>query len=180
MYTLVITVNNSPMTIREMLNESMIELGAELYSKGDALDELIRLQKRGGMIEHPKVLKREVIERENRGNTAAGCRIAICDVMHSGSAKTAVSAVTIRDGVDYGAPDKRRVKLIFMIAGKNGSNEHQRVKAQLQKLFSDPTFTAQLCAAKSADVFFTLIVDQERRFSHRYGRSKPLPYKSHY
>lgn len=166
MYTLVITVNNSPMTIRELLNESMIELGAELYSKGEALDELIRLQKRGGMIERPKALKREVIERESMGNTAAGCRIAICDVMHSGSAKTTVSAVTIRDGVDYGAPDKRRVKLIFMITGKSDSDEHKRVKEKLQKLLSDPTFTAQLCAAKSADVFFKLIAEQERRFTH--------------
>ena len=166
MHTLIITVNNIHMTIRELLNENMIETGAELYSKGEALDKLIRLQNRGGMIEHPKALTREVIERENRGNTAAGCRIAICDVMHSGAAKTTVSAVTIRDGVDYGAPDKRRVKLIFMIAGKSDSDEHKRVKEKLQKLLSDPTFTAQLCAAKSADVFFKLIAEQERRFTH--------------
>lgn len=171
MHTLIITVNNIHMTIRELLNENMIETGAELYSKGEALDKLIRLQKNGGMIERPSALTREVIKRESMGNTAAGCRIAICDVMHSGAAKTAVSAVTIRDGVDYGAPDKRRVKLVFMIAGKCGSDEHKRVKEKLQKLLSDPTFTAQLCAAKSADVFFKLIVDQERRFSHRYGRS---------
>lgn len=163
MYTLVITANNSPMTIREMLNENMIELGAELYSKGEALDELIRLQNRGGMIEHPKVLKREVIERENRGNTAAGCRIAICDVMHSGSAKTAISAVTIRDGVDYGAPDRRRVKLIFMIAGKSDSDEHIKVKAQLQKLLSDPTFTAQLRAAQDQKAFLALFDQKENR-----------------
>lgn len=163
MYTLVITVNNSPMTIRELLNESMIELGAELYSKGEALDELIRLQKRGGKIERPKALKREVIERENRGNTAAGCRIAICDVMHSGSAKTAISAVTIRDGVDYGAPDRRRVKLIFMITGKSDSDEHKRVKEKLQKLLSDPTFTAQLCAAQDQKAFLALFDQKENR-----------------
>lgn len=171
MHTLIITVNNIHMTIRELLNENMIETGAELYSKGEALDELIRLQKSGGMIERPRALTREVIMRERMGNTAAGCRLAICDVMHSGAAKTTVSAVTVRDGVDYGAPDKRRVKLIFMIAGKSDSDEHKRVKEKLQKLLSDPTFTAQLCAAKSADEFFKLIVDQERRFSHSYGRS---------
>ena len=163
MYTLVITANNSPMTIRELLNDSMIELGAELYSKGEALDELIRLQKRDGMIEHPKALKREVIERENRGNTATGYRIAICDVMHSGAAKTAVSAVTIRDGVDYGAPDKRRVKLIFMITGKSDSDEHKRVKEKLQKLLSDPTFTAQLCASQDQKAFLALFDQKENR-----------------
>ena len=163
MHTLIITVNNIHMTIRELLNENMIETGAELYSKGEALDELIRLQKRGGMIERPRALTREVIKRESMGNTAAGCRIAICDVMHSGSAKTTVSAVTIRDGVDYGAPDKRRVKLIFMIAGKSDSDEHIKVKAQLQKLLSDPTFTAQLRAAQDQKTFLALFDQKENR-----------------
>lgn len=151
------------MTIRELLNENMIETGAELYSKGEALDELIRLQKSGGMIKHPRALTREVIKRENMGNTAAGCRIAICDVMHSGAAKTTVSAVTIRDGVDYGAPDKRRVKLIFLISGKSGSDEHKRVKEKLQKLLSDPTFTAQLCAAQDQKAFLALFDQKENR-----------------
>ncbi len=106
---------------------------------------------------------REVIERENRGNTATGYRIAICDVMHSGAAKTAVSAVTIRDGVDYGAPDKRRVKLIFMITGKSDSDEHKRVKEKLQKLLSDPTFTAQLCASQDQKAFLALFDQKENR-----------------
>ncbi len=163
MHTLIITVNNIHMTIRELLNENMIETGAELYSKGEALDELIRLQKRGGMIERPSALTREVIKRESMGNTAAGCRIAICDVMHSGAAKTTVSAVTVRDGVDYGAPDKRRVKLIFMIAGKCGSDEHKRVKEKLQKLLSDPTFTAQLCASQDQKAFLALFDQKENR-----------------
>ena len=163
MHTLIITVNNIHMTIRELLNENMIETGAELYSKGEALDELIRLQKNGGMIERPSALTREVIKRESMGNTAAGCRIAICDVMHSGAAKTTVSAVTVRDGVDYGAPDKRRVKLIFMITGKCGSDEHKRVKEKLQKLLSDPTFTAQLCAAQDQKAFLALFDQKENR-----------------
>lgn len=163
MHTLIITVNNIHMTIRELLNENMIETGAELYSKEEALDKLILLQKSSGMIHHPKSLKREIIERESMGNTAAGCRIAICDVMHSGSAKTSISAVTVKDGIDYGAPDKRKVKLIFMIAGKSGSDEHKRVKAQLQKLLSDPSFTAQLCAAPDQEKFLALIDHKENK-----------------
>ncbi len=163
MYTLVIPVNNSPMTIRELLNESMIELGAELYSKDEALDELIRLQKKGGMIEHPRALKREIVARERRGNTAAGYRIAIPDVAHSGSARTSISVITVKDGVDYGAPDRRKVKLIFMIVGKSGSDEHKRVKAQLQKLLCDPVFTAQLCAAQDQKAFLAMIDHKENR-----------------
>lgn len=151
------------MTIRELLSENRIEIGAELYSKDEALDELIRLQKQGGTIHNPRALKREIVERERKGNTAAGCRIAIPDVAHSGSAKTAISAITVKDGIDYGAPDKRKVKLLFMIAGKSGSDEHQRVKEQLLRLLSEPAFTAQLCAAQDQKEFLSLIEYKEKR-----------------
>lgn len=158
------------MTIRELLNENMIEIGAELYSKEEALDELIRLQKEGGVIHNPRALKREITERERKGNTAAGCRIAIPDVAHSGSAKTAISVITVKDGVDYGAPDKRKVKIIFMIAGKSGSDEHKKVKAQLQKLLSDPAFTAQLCAAQDEKAFLALIDHKENKYAKQPPR----------
>ena len=158
------------MTIRELLSENMIEIGAELYSKDEALDELIRLQKRGGMIHNPRALKREIIQCEKAGNSAAGCRIAIPNVAHSGSAKTAISVVTVKDGVEYGAPDKRKVKLLFMIAGKSGSEEHQKVKAQLQKLLADPAFTAQLCSAPDQKSFLALIEHKENKHAKQPPR----------
>lgn len=155
------------MKIRELLSENRVEIGAELYSKDEALNELIRLQKQSGAIHNPRALKREILCREAAGSSALSCRIAIPNACHSGAARTAISAVTVRNGIDYGAPDKRPVRLIFMITGKSGSNEHLRVKEHLQKLLSDPTFTAQLCAAKSADDFLRLIEDRERHSSYK-------------
>lgn len=163
MNTLAITANTIHMNIRELMNKSMVEIGAELYSKDEALDELILLQKRGGMIHNPKALKREITAREKAGNTALSCRIAIPDVAHSGSARTAISVITVKDGIDYGAPDKRPVKIIFMIAGKSGSDEHIRVKQRLQKLLSDPSFTAQLSCAVNSSEFLELIEQRERK-----------------
>ena len=151
------------MTIRELLNKNLVEIGTELYSKEEALDELIRLQKDSGAIHNVNALKREISEREKAGNTAIACRIAIPDVAHSGSAHTAISAITVKNGVDYGAPDSRPVRLIFMIAGKSGSDEHIHVKERLQKLLADPGFTAQLCSAKSRKEFLDLIEDREKR-----------------
>ena len=76
MHTHIITVNNIPMTIRELLNENRIEIGAELYSKDEALDELIHLQKKGGTIHNPRALKREIVERERKGAAEEkGCQV---------------------------------------------------------------------------------------------------------
>lgn len=158
------------MNIRELLSENRIEIGAELYSKDEALDRLICLQKKSGCIHNPKALRREIQEREKQGNSAVACRVAIPDVMHSGSTQTTISAVTVKEGVDYGAPDHRPVRLIFMIAGKSGSDEHIEAKSRLMHLLMDAGFTARLCAAQSTEEFLQLIEEREKL---RYAPVEP-------
>lgn len=154
------------MNIRELIDESRVEIGAEITTKDEALTRLIELQKQSGAIRNPRALRREINEREQRGNTAVSCRIAIPGVMHSGAKETSLTAVTVKDGVDYNAPDKRPVRLIFMIAGKSGTDEHQAVKERLTRLLSDAGFTARLSAAKSKKEFLALLSERERiRFS---------------
>lgn len=166
MYTVTIAVHNIHMNIRELLNENLIEIGAELSSKDEALERLIRLQKSSGAIHNMNALRREIQERECLGNSAVSARVAIPDVAHSGAARTAISVVTIKNGVEYGAPDKRPVKLIFMIAGKSGSDEHIQAKARLMHLLMDSEFTARLCAAENKEAFLNMIAEREKvRFS---------------
>ena len=169
MYKRAFATYNITMNIREFLHESRIEIAASLYSKDEALDKLIELQKKSGTIHNPRALKREIVERERIGNSAVSCRTAIPCVSHSGALRTAVSVLTVKDGVDYQAPDKRPVKMIFLIAGKSASDEYLKVKEHLQRLLTDPSFAARLCAAKSKEEFLTLIEDKEKAIS-------PLPF----
>lgn len=150
------------MKISELLHENTVEIGAELYSKDEALDKLIALQKESGSICDPRALRREIYERERMGNSAVSGRTAIPSISHSGAARTSISAVTIKNGVEYHAPDKRPVRLMFLITGKSGSGEHNIIKERLQKLLSDPTFTAKLYSAKSKKQFINLIANKER------------------
>ena len=162
------------MNIRDLINEQRVEVGAELYAKDEALEKLIQMQKKSGAIHNPRAVRRELQEREQRGSTAISCRIAIIDFSHSGAAYTAVSALTVKNGVDYCAPDKRPVKILFMITGKSGSQEHIEVKARLMHLLMDSEFTARLTCAKSKEEFLTLLADREKV---RY--SPPLPNKKY-
>lgn len=165
------------MKLSEYLSSSRVEIGAELYSKDEALSRLIALQKQSGAIHNTRALQREVNAAERRGSSAVSGRIAIRDLMHSGAVRTSITAVTVKNGVDCGAPDKRPVRLLFMIAGKSGSKEHESVKEYLKRLVSDPSFTARLCAAQSKEEFLELIEEREGTFkSNIDGRSKPLPY----
>lgn len=165
------------MKISEILQKNQVEIGAELYSKDEALDKLISLQKESGVIHDPRVLRREIYERERIGNSAVSGRIALPSTMHNGAVDTAISALTVKDGIEYHAPDKRPVKLMFLITGKSGTDEHISVKERIQKLLSDPTFTARLCAAETAEDFIKLIEEKERVRSRSPRGSHHYPYE---
>ncbi len=158
------------MNIYEIINRNAVEVGAELCTKNEALDRLIALHKKGGNIHNVKALRREINEREKLGSSAVSCRIAIAGVSHTGSKHTAVSALTVPDGVEYDAPDHRRVTLLFMIAGKSGSDEYIDAKARLLHLLMDAEFAARLSAAKSEEEFISLF---EQREKARYSKPEP-------
>ena len=150
------------MNIRDLLNENMIEIGAELSTKDEALDKLIELQRSSGTVRNTAVLRREIHSREMLGSSAVSMRAAISSVRHSGAIKTGVSAVTIKEGISCDSPDKRPVKLVFMITGKDGTDENIEVKARLMHLLMDSEFTAGLCAAESKEEFLELIEEREK------------------
>lgn len=155
------------MNIYEMMNENAVEIGAELCSKDEALDRLIALHKKSGNIHNISALRREIAAREKLGSSAISCRIAIAGVSHTGSRRTAVTALTVPRGVDYNAPDRRPVTLIFMIAGKSGSDEYIEAKSRLMHLLMDSAFTARLSAAKTREEFLALLADREK---NRYAK----------
>ena len=146
-----------------MMNKSLVEVGAELMTKDEALDRLIELQTISGDIRDALALSREVRRREARGSGAVSMRIAVTEINHKGSSDTTVSALTVKKGVDCGAPDRRPVKLLFLISGKDGTDEADRVKNRLLRMLSDMRFTSMLCAAKSREEFLRLIEERERR-----------------
>lgn len=149
------------MKISEIIKKNQVEIGAELYSKDEALDRLISLQRESGAIHDPRLLRREIYEREHLGNSAVSGRIAIPNTVHSGAEQTAISAITIHSGIEYHAPDKKPVRLLFLISGKNGTEEHKIMKECLQNMLSDPCFTARLYSAKTSEDFIKLIEKKE-------------------
>lgn len=149
------------MKLRELLQENRIEIGAELSSKDEVFKRLSALQSDDSDPQDTALLDYEIQMREKLGNSAVSGRVAIPCVRHSGAEDTRISAITLKSGVEYGAPDKRVVRLVFLIAGRDKSDECVEVKARLMHLLMDSEFTARLCAAKSAGEFMELFRERE-------------------
>ena len=150
------------MRISDIINEDSVETAAELLSKDEVLERLAELHRRQRNIYDPERFIRDIRDREDRVNGAISGRIAITALSDRTARDTRLAAITLKDGIEYGAPDRRPVRLVFLIAGRNNSEEYEETKTALMKLLNDTGFAARLCSAGNKQEFIELIKEKEK------------------
>lgn len=145
----------SAMRVSDLLNRDSVLLHADIQDAADALGVLVELQESNGVITNGTAYYNAVCEREAAGgSTGIGDGIALPHACNAGVAAPGVAALTLRRGVDWGAPDNRPVDLIFMIAVPTQAQaEHLLILARLVNLLSDTNLVKELRASVSREDF---------------------------
>lgn len=149
------------MRITDLLKKQSIALSVSVKDKSEAIDTLVDLHTKSGNLNDAAVYKEGILAREQMGTTAIGMEVAIPHAKSEAVKAPALSAITVPNGVDYGAPDGQPCKLIFMIAATLDGDVHLEVLARLMQMLMHEDFTAKLKAAKTADEFMKIIDEQE-------------------
>ena len=149
------------MRITDLLKKQSIALSVSVKDKSEAIDTLVDLHTRSGNLKDAAVYKEGILAREQMGTTAIGMEVAIPHAKSEAVKAPALSAITVPNGVDYGAPDGQPCKLIFMIAATLDGDVHLEVLARLMQMLMHEDFTAKLKAAKTANEFLQIIDEQE-------------------
>lgn len=150
------------MRIIDLLKPEAITLGLDISSKDDAINALIGLHAAAGNLKDKDAYKAAILAREEQGSTAIGDGIAVPHAKTSAVKAPALAAITVKNGVDYGAPDGKPSDLLFMIAATEDGDVHLEILSRLMVMLMDPDFTAKLRAAKSVDEFLQTIDVQEK------------------
>lgn len=150
------------MRIIDLLKPEAITLGLDISSKDDAINALIGLHAAAGNLKDKDAYKAAILAREEQGSTAIGDGIAVPHAKTSAVKAPALAAITVKNGVDYGAPDGKPSDLLFMIAATEDGDVHLEILSRLMVMLMDPDFTAKLRAAKSVDEFLQTIDAQEK------------------
>ena len=150
------------MRIIDLLKPEAITLGLDISSKDDAINALIGLHAAAGNLKDKDAYKAAILAREEQGSTAIGDGIAVPHAKTSAVKAPALAAITVKNGVDYGAPDGKPSDLLFMIAATEDGDVHLEILSRLMVMLMDPDFTAKLRAAKCVDEFLQIIDAQEK------------------
>lgn len=169
------------MRITDLLKKNGIALNVKLSGKSEAIDKLVSLHEKCGNLKNTAVYKEGILKREEMGTTAIGMEIAIPHAKSDAVKSPALTAITVADGVDYGAPDGNPCKLLFMIAATTDGDVHLEVLARLMQMLMDEEFTAKLKAAKTAGEFLAIIDAKEtEKFPEEASVSTTAPEKTGY
>lgn len=160
------------MRIIDLLKPEAITLGLDISSKDDAINALIGLHAAAGNLKDKDAYKAAILAREEQGSTAIGDGIAVPHAKTSAVKAPALAAITVKNGVDYGAPDGKPSDLLFMIAATEDGDVHLEILSRLMVMLMDPDFTAKLRAAKSVDEFLQ-IIDAQEKIKYPDGEVKP-------
>ena len=149
------------MRITDLLKKEGVVLGAAPQDKRAAIDQLIALHDKCGSLNDVAAYTEGILKREDMGTTAIGMEIAIPHAKSEAVKAPALTAMTVPEGVDYGAPDGAPCKLLFMIAATTDGDVHLEVLARMMQMLMDMDFTAQLKEAKTPEEFLAIIDAKE-------------------
>ena len=154
------------MRITDLLDVRSISLDAAPKNKQEAIDAAVALMVKGGKINDEEAYKKQVYAREEESTTGIGEGIAIphgkCDAVD----RPGLSAMVIREGVDFDSLDGAPVTLLFLIAAPNTEdNVHLDVLSKLSMMLMDERFTESLRKAETPEQFLAIIdqADEEKK-----------------
>ena len=151
------------MKVSELMDPAGVRLYANIKEAADVLGILVELQEQTGAITNGTAYYNAVCQRENFGGTTAiGDGIALPHACNAGVSAPVISALLLRRGVDWGAPDGEPVDLVFMIAVPPGSESlHLQILARLVNLLSRSDLVESLRTASNPHRFVELIAKTE-------------------
>lgn len=149
------------MRIIDLLKAQSIELNASVSTKDEAIDKLISLHQGAGNLADVEKYKEAILAREAQGSTAIGEGIAVPHAKSDSVKVPALSAMTVKGGVDYQAPDGKPSDILFMIAAPLDGDLHLEILSRLMVMLMEPEFCNDLRNAKTADEFLSIIDKKE-------------------
>jgi PTS system fructose-specific IIC component len=163
------------MKIIDLLKEVGIELNAAVSNRDEAIDRLVSLHEKSGNLSDTEAYKKGILDREAQGCTAIGEGIAIPHCKSAAVKHPGLAAITVPNGVDYGALDGKPSSIIFMIAAPDDGDAHLEVLSRLTVLLMDEGFRAELLGAKDTAEFLAVIDKYETAKYGDQGMNIPEP-----
>ena len=149
--------------MREYLQEENVWIGASAASRDGVLGSLVDLLDGCGCLRNAATFYEQLLGREEESTTAVGGAVAIPHAHGISVRRTGIAAITLRDGVNWGAPDGMPVRLAFLVAAEGEGEDHLALLSRIVTVLMRRHAANALIRAESAEAFLAILTEEARR-----------------
>ncbi len=114
----------------------------------------------------PKCIFESLICREKLGTTALGDGVAIPHGRVANCQQATAVFMLIEKGIDYDAPDKKPVDIVFAImVPEEAHQDHLRHLAKIAEILSNKPIVSQIRHAHSSEALYEILEDAANRIN---------------
>jgi PTS system fructose-specific IIC component len=151
-----------PLKITNFISKKSVALDVHPSTKQEAIDMLIDLLMTAGAVKDKEVVRRDVLSREAQGSTGLYDGLATPHAQDTAVKKTAISIITVPEGVNFDSVDNKPARLIVLFAAPlKAATAEMTEMGRLAVLLMDSEFKESLIRAKSVDEVIKLIDAKE-------------------
>lgn len=161
----ILSTTNQLIPLSRLLDKSLIKLELKAKDKEGVLDEIVEIAYAAGIVDDREKLLEELKSRERMLSTAVGNGIALPHPRKPNPAlfkKPNILMARSEEGVDFSAPDNKKVHLFFMTCAPN-MMVHLRLMARIAKLLQVEGVIDQLMRVSRSDEMIQLLLEMERK-----------------
>ncbi|MEV5610945.1 fructose-specific PTS transporter subunit EIIC [Streptomyces sp. NPDC052225] len=154
-------VADEPEVLSGYLTEQTVKVRLDAGEKEAAIREMAGLLARTGKVADVEELVRTALRREEQGTTGLGEEIAIPHAKTDAVTAPVVGFARSAEGIEWGALDGTKAKLIFMISVPEAAagDEHLRILALLSRKLMDTEFRARLASAPDEAAIMAVLAE---------------------
>jgi len=153
------------MKISDILSEKIIKTDMECTDKDDAINKIIDLASKSGLMLDVEKVRECVFEREKLVSTGVGKGFAIPHGKTDEIKDIVAAFAVLKDPIDFDSIDLEPVKFIFLIVGKESLlNAHIKLLSRISRLMNKDEFREKLEEAKSSEEVMKLFKEEEQTY----------------
>ena len=148
------------MKFGNLIKIDQIQLNSNASSKKKALETISQIVTENYPEYSTNKIFETLIERERLGSTGIGHGVALPHGRLAECTDTIGVFISLSDGIDYDAIDKKPVKLLFaLLVPENSTEEHLKILAKLAKFFRQEDNRQTLENATSAESVYNILIN---------------------
>ena len=153
------------MKISDILNEKIISVDLECTDKDDAINKMIDLAAKSGLMLNVESVRECVFDREKLVSTGVGKGFAIPHGKTDDIKDIVAAFGILKNPIDFDSIDLEPVKFIFLIVGKESLlNAHIKLLSRISRLMNKDEFREKLEEAKSPEEVLKLFKEEEQMY----------------